>query len=830
GNGLGAVVLKRLDDALRDNDTIHAVIRGSAVNNDGSLKVGYTAPSAEGQATVISNAQLLSGIDPDSIGFVETNGTGTLIGDTLEISALKRVFGAGTSRRCFCAIGSVKTNVGHLHAAAGIASFIKTVLALKHKELPASLNYERPNPNIDFDGSAFYVNSELKKWETNGGPRRAGVSAFGVGGTNAHVILEEWEGEKRGKEEGESGEWELLVISAKSEQALERATENLKEHLKREKEIRLGDVSYTLAVGRKEFRHRRTVMCRSVGEAIEAIESRDEELVKDSEINEGARPVVFMFPGQGSQFQNMGADLYKTKGAFRSEIDECSTLLISELGLDIRELLYPADFPGPGGGLDLLETSIAQPALFAVEYALAKQWMAWGINPESMIGHSVGEFVAACLAGVFSLEAALRLVAVRGRLMQGLSHGAMIAVQVGEHQAHAFLRDGISLAAINGPEQCVLSGRTEDIEKLEAHLSLRGTTCKRLRTSHAFHSAMMEPVLNEFEQELSRVSIGQPRIRYISNLTGSWVTAADVKDVKYWSRHLRQTVRFADGLDELLKSADRIFLEVGPGQGLGRLLKTQRGFGSQAPVVASMKELASDESDERVLTAALAKLWREGVSPLWEKCHDRGHRSRVPLPTYPFERERYWIDPRIVSQPGQHQGYAAGKAPDIATWFYIPSWRRSQNIRRRRQEGADLPPRRWMVFAADSEFSDSLLARLNEARLSLIVVRAGEGYEKARDGEYRINPSEPADYAALIADSSANKGGVTDILHLWSLTSEPDHKADNENFGSLQLSGLFSVLFLAQSLGSQQALDELTPTGPLNLWILSNRCQEIDGN
>jgi amino acid adenylation domain-containing protein len=662
GSGVGVVVLKRAAAALADGDFIHAVIKGSAINNDGSLKVGFTAPSVDGQAAVIAEAQALARTPSETITYLEAHGTGTALGDPIEIEALTKVFRASTAKSGFCAVGSVKTNIGHLDAAAGVAGLIKTVLALRHRQIPPSLQFERPNPRIDFESSPFYVNSKLADWAApDGGPRRAGVSSFGIGGTNAHLVLEEAPPHESPKES--SAQQHLLLLSAKTEAALQRATENLSRHLKEHHELNLADVAYTLQVGRRSFEHRRMLVCRDPEDAVHALEAQDDKRMLTSTASAAHRPVVFMFPGQGTQYVNMGLGLYTGEPAFREEVDRCAELLEPHLGFDIRGLLYPTEDEAAEAALKLNQTFVTQPALFVIEYALASLWMKRGVRPEVMIGHSIGEYVAACLSGVFLLEDALALVAARGRLIQKMAPGAMLAVRLSEVELQPHLNAGRSLAAVNGPSSCVVSGPDAAIQELEEQLTARSVACRRLQASHAFHSEMMEPLLAELAEMVEGVERREPRIPYLSNLTGGWVTAEQVREPGYWTAHLRRTVRFADGVAELVKERERILLEVGPGQTLSMLVAQQAGKADGPVVLSTLGGARGQVSDEEFLLGTAGKLWLAGKRLDWPSFH-QGRRRRVALPTYPFERKRCWIETVNVTRPAsmdaRHTAAAVG--------------------------------------------------------------------------------------------------------------------------------------------------------------------------
>jgi amino acid adenylation domain-containing protein len=652
GEGVGVVVLKLLEDALADGDTVHAVIRGSAINNDGSLKAGFTAPRREGQAAAIRAALRRAEVDAGSIGYVETHGTATPIGDPIEIAALTQAFREDTDRRGFCAIGSIKTNIGHLDAAAGIASLIKAVLALEHREIPPSLHFETPNPEIDLASSPFRVAARLTPWETadGGGPRRAGVSSFGIGGTNAHVVLEE---APEPRPSGSSRPHQLLLLSARTAKALEQATETLAAFLAASPEIDPADVAWTLQAGRKPFEHRRALVCQGFEDAVTALTRTPQRLLTRHQ-EPMRRPVAFLFPGQGTQYAGMGRGLHEVEEVFRREIDACAEYLRPRLGCDLRGLLFPPEDGRAEAERALRQTRWAQPALFAVEYALARLWLSWGVTPWAMIGHSLGEYVAACLAGVLSLEDALDLVAARGELVQALPPGAMLSANLTEEDLAPLIGPGLSLAAVNGPSLCVASGPEKEIADLESRLAQRGATTRRLRTSHAFHSAMMDPVLPSFRERVARVELRAPALPWISNLTGDWITAEEATDPDYWVRHLRQTVRFGDGIARLLTQPDVALLEVGPGKALGSLARRPApGEDHPAgPVIASMRPSRDTEDDSAVLLRALGRLWLAGVEIDWESFRGAEARRRVHLPTYPFQRQRYWIDPDGVTVDG----------------------------------------------------------------------------------------------------------------------------------------------------------------------------------
>ncbi|HEX7184605.1 MAG TPA: amino acid adenylation domain-containing protein [Thermoanaerobaculia bacterium] len=653
GNGAGVVLLKRLDDALADGDPIRAVILGSAINNDGSSKVGFTAPSVEGQAEVIRQAHRAAGVDPETIRYIEAHGTGTAVGDPIEVAGLTQAFRDATAKRGFCALGTIKTNLGHLDAAAGVAGLLKAALCLERRSLPPSLHFTAPNPRIGFDDSPFFVNARLAEWpapERDSVPRRACVSSFGIGGTNAHAVLEEAPAPLPG---GPSRPAQLLLLSARTATALDAATARLADHLESHPEIDLADAAYTLHVGRRAFRHRRMLVCRSREEAVRLLRDPDPVRVRAHEHTSGPGPVAFLFPGQGAQRAAMGAGLYAAEPAFREALDHACEILVPELGLDLRDLLTAAESSAETDRR-LADTALAQPALFAVEHALARLLMSWGIRPQAMLGHSLGEYVAACLAGVFTLEEGLRLVAARGRLMAELPPGRMLSVDLAEEEARALLADfpDLSLAAVNAPAACTLSGPPEAVERLRERLGSQGVPHRLLRTSHAFHSPMMEPIAGRFAAEVRRVDLRPPEIPFLSNVSGAWITAAEATDPDYWVRHLLRTVRFSEGVAALLAGPDRILLEVGPGRALTALARQQPG-GMGRTMAAALGEMKSESAEPALLLAALGRLWLAGAEVDWSGFYARERRRRVPLPTYPFERRRYWLGSGVAPAPAE---------------------------------------------------------------------------------------------------------------------------------------------------------------------------------
>lgn len=657
-NGVGVVVLKRLADAYTDGDCIDAIIKGSAINNDGSLKIGFTAPSIEGQAAVISEAMGVAGVEAESITYVETHGTGTTLGDPIEIAALTQAFCAKTDQKGYCAIGSLKTNIGHVYAAAGVAGLIKTVLALKHKLLPPSLHFDKPNPKIDFTNSPFYVNTKLSEWKTEKTYRRAGVSSFGIGGTNAHVILEE-----APETIPIGGDIErpqhILTLSARSEKALQDLAQCYKEFLASEKQIPLADVCFTANTGRARFNHRLAIVAQSteqLHERLDAFVSHQQTtgLVIDQATTQTNPKIAFLFTGQGSQYVNMGYQFYETQPTFRQTLDYCDKILRPYLEKPLLEVLYS----GTTENSLLDQTAYTQPALFALEYALAKLWMSWGIQPTAVMGHSLSEYVAACIAGVFSLEDGLKLVAERGRLMQALpQEGMMVAVFADATYVTAVIEpyaSQISIAAFNGPKNTVISGECEALQKVIAILEVQEVKTKQLNVSHAFHSQMMEPMLADFERVAREVSYSLPQLDIISNLTGNLATE-EIATPEYWCLHVRQPVKFETSIKTLYQQGYEILIEIGPKPtllGMGQQCLASEFKTEICPSTLWLPSLRSGKSDWEQILESLGELYVRGVTVDWFSFDKDNPRHRLHLPTYPFQRQRHWIDATVLDTEG----------------------------------------------------------------------------------------------------------------------------------------------------------------------------------
>ncbi|MDO6470697.1 non-ribosomal peptide synthetase/type I polyketide synthase [Maribacter sp. 1_MG-2023] len=643
-DGAGVIVLKDLEEAKNDGDVIYGVVKGVGINNDGGGKGSFTAPSAEGQANAIKSAIDNANISPDTISYVEAHGTATPLGDPIEIDGLNLAFGE-QSKNNFCGLGSVKSNMGHMTAAAGVAGVIKTILAFNHKLIPPSLGYDKPNPVIDFENSPFYVNNKLTDWNVEG-PRRAGVSSFGVGGTNVHVVLEEYEMEE--KTSKFQRPLQLLPISAKTETSLAGFETVLKKQIDAKPELNLADVAYSLSTTKANFNNRRFILASDTNDASEFLIDNDLKATQSSVVKNVPSEIVFLLPGQGSQYLNMGKDLYDGESAFREAVDNCADLLLDTIKVDIRKIIFQ-DANSEDAENKLRDTRYTQPALFTIEYALSQLWMSWGILPTVLCGHSLGEFVGAHLAGVFSLEDALKLVSMRGILVSGLPKGSMLTVRIDQESLEKILPKTLSIAAINSVKLCVVSGEDDEITKFSELLKEQSLAYRLIATSHAFHSSMMDPILEEFRDVVKNINLNIPELPIISTVTGTWLTNEEAVDAVYWTNHLRDTVRFSDAMDTIVKLEDVVLLEVGPGNTLTTLSRQNKGA-KNIKSLASLPIPKNDENSYHGVLKALGQLWLTGLTIDWNALYTNQERQKLRLPTYVFDRKPCWIDP-LVSIP-----------------------------------------------------------------------------------------------------------------------------------------------------------------------------------
>lgn len=717
GEGAALVVLKTLKNALKDGDHIYALIKGSSINNDGRNKVGFTAPSIEGQAEVISKAQKWAGVTPQSISYVEAHGTATKLGDPVEVEALKLAF--GKSDEPYCAIGSVKTNIGHLDTVAGAAGILKTILALKNRQLPPSLHFKNWNPQINVANCPFYVNAALQEWKNDCFPLRAGVSSFGIGGTNAHLILEEAPPQPS-KSKGR--DYQLLLFSAATPAALQRNLFRFRDHLQTVKKDDFPDIAYTLQRGRKVLGYKKALVCKDIAEAIKHINSDEK---SEDMFEENVRPqVAFMFPGQGSQYYNMGRDLYLNEPFFKEVADKCFLLIKGFSGIDMRPALFEEkDYANPER---INNTMYTQPLLFLVEYALAQLLINWGIRPDVMIGHSIGEYVAACISGVFSLEDAVRIVVKRGALMQQMPAGQMLSVAAPSSSIMPILKacGKISLATVNSTTSCVVSGNTEEITEFKKMAENAGYRTNVVRTSHAFHSYMMDDILSEFEKEFSEVAIGQITIPFISNLSGAYAILSEVTQARYWSEQLRNTVQFAKGIDLLLKTDRGLFLEVGPGRVLSAALMFHAGKGSGHKTISLMRSLNEVVNDQEFLLSGIGKLWLCNISPNWESYYKYEDRRKVSLPAYSFEKVIFptIVDAaKLVSKNGLKQTIMA----DISHSLHTFAWEIAPELPCKEDPSRGI---RNFLFIDDFGVGVALLKMLNRLGQDVVVINKGEDY------------------------------------------------------------------------------------------------------
>lgn len=810
GNGVGVVVLKRLSEAIADGDQIYALIKGSAVNNDGANKVGFTAPSVEGQIEVITTALQVADVEPDSISYIETHGTGTSLGDPIEIQALSAAFRHNKNKTC--ALGSVKTNIGHLDVAAGVTGLIKTVLALKNKQIPPSLNFSQPNPHIDFENNCFYVNTELKEWKRNGVPRRAGVSSFGIGGTNAHIVLEEFQPENKTS----SGKpYHLILLSAQTQGALEKATSNLGEFLKTAESSVMESVAYTLQTGRKHFKYRRTFACADREEALFLLEKLDPKKVSTGLQEPKPRPVVFMFTGQGSQYAGMGAQLYKNERVFRETVDKCALHINSKLNLDIRDLLFAEDEMRETADEQLSRTQLTQPALFIIEYALAKQLEFWNILPKAMIGHSIGEYVAACLSGVFSLEDCLDLVALRGQLMQNVEKGSMLSVSLSEEEITSYLNENLSLSAVNSPNLCVVGGTDSEIEQLKNKLVENQVDCRILKTSHAFHSQMMEPILDTFKAAVANVKRFKPALPFVSNVTGNWISEEEAVSPQYWANHLRNTVRFNEGIINFFDDPDTVLLEIGPGQTLMTIARWHPQKGTGQKVLTTLPQPNERGTDLDFFLGTIGRLWLLGIEADWEKLYESEKPQKISLPTYPFDKQSYWINPSRQNAKFQSDEDLLKKKEDLSDWLYVPSWYRTAtagNSTIQKLEGKNI-----LCFVTENRAGEQISNEFSAIGANIIKIFAGESFASESGEIYRVNPENKEDFDRLFTELSQKSVSFSKILYGWGLDNSSKDSQVNLTVN------FYAPLYFIKSLG------EINPSDNIEITFITNEMNPVTG-
>jgi phthiocerol/phenolphthiocerol synthesis type-I polyketide synthase E len=825
-NGAGVVVLKRLAEAVEDRDHIYAVVKGSALTNDGSRKVGFTAPGVEGQAEAIRIAHLTAEVSPESIGYVEAHGTATALGDPVEVEGLKLAFNTG--KRGFCALGTVKSNMGHLDSAAGVTGFIKTVLALKNRQIPPSLHFMSSNADIDFEDSPFYVNRRLKQWENGSQPRRAGVSSFGLGGTNAHVVLEE--APETAPRQGTADCPCLILLSAKTEAALKRMSLGLADYFRQHPHIPLADAAYTLQVGRAPFACRQFLLCASADELVRALSSGNAPALRRRQVQETDRPVVFMFSGQGSQYVNMGLELYQQEKTFRQEMEHCFEILERRWQYPIREILYPAApsplNPGPEERIN--HVLYSGPVKFAFEYALAKLLIGRGIEPRALIGHSFGEYAAAAVAGVFSPEDALELVVLRGQLMEQTAAGAMMSVALGEEAVKPFLNERISLAAVNSPQLSIVSGERQAVAELEQRLTGRGHECIRINFPRASHSALMQPVTGTFARAVARVGRRKPQIPYISGLSGQWITGDEAVDPAYWSRHLVCTIRFFEGITTLLHQLNPLFLQVSCDRGLPLFVSQHPEITAQNPAFNIVRHPKEEVSDVTYLLNQVGNLWLWGAAVDWHRFHEGQERFRLPLPTYPFERHAFTVErdlPRLGADLLAGGGLPVRK-PDMADWLYVPTWIRSRPAPIPRLSAAGHERFAWLLFLDGCGLGQRLAERLRQAGCTVVTAAPGERFDQVGAGDFVIRPTAAGDYDALLSRLSAANGRPLQVVHLW-LVTDPGRGSDNApslDRGEAMLSrGFYSLFYLVRAWGSRGLKQ------PLSIQAVSSHMQEVVG-
>ncbi|KIN61603.1 Non-ribosomal peptide synthase [Sulfitobacter noctilucae] len=806
GSGAGAVALRRLSDAVADGDHIWAVIKGSAINNDGAQKAGYLAPSVEGQTQAIAKALDDAGVAAQSIGMIECHGTGTYLGDPIEVAALTEAYRTQTGAVDFCRIGSVKTNIGHLDTAAGVAGLAKATLALHHGQIPPSLGYESPNPAIPFDGSPFRVNDRLTDWQAGPEPRRAAINALGVGGTNAHMILQE--APERAVSEESDWPFQPLVISAASKSALDANTAALVAHLRAHPDQPLADVAHTLKNGRRGFDKRRVVVAETATEAADLLEQHDSRRVFTHEALGDKPEVVFMFPGGGAQYAGMARDLYETEPEFAEWMDRGLDHLAPQLDYDIRALWLPDEGASDEATERLKRPSVQLPLIAIVEYALAKLWISWGVQPTAMVGHSMGENVAACLAGVMTFENLIDLVLLRGRLFDEVPAGGMLSISAPLDTITPLLGDDLDIASVNAPELIAVSGPQAALDAMAARLDAAGLDHQRIAIDIAAHSRMLASILDRYRAFLAGLDLQAPQMPFASNRSGQMITVEEATDPDYWVGQLRNTVNFADCITTLSAARKRVYLEVGPGKALSALAQMSESV-APAQVLSTLRHPDQDIADDMYFMTQIARLWACGVNADWSQIWGEARRNRVVLPTYQFQRSKYFIEPGKAVQSAEQP--ALTRLPDMEDWGAAPSWR-PRFADTEIDVTVDLAdaPLTWLIFADDAGLAGPVMSRLTDAGHTVIRVRAGDAFARLNDHTYTLAPEQGrGGYDQLIADLK-ERGQMPDrVGHFWLTDDHIDPRPGSSVFDRNLEQGFWSLTWLAQALSETGLNDPL---------------------
>ncbi len=815
GSGAGVVILRRLADAIADGDIVHAVIKASAVNNDGASKAGYLAPSVTGQAEAIIEAHGLAGIEADTIQYVECHGTGTYLGDPIEIEAMTQAFRQTTSRTGFCRVGSVKSNIGHLDTAAGVVGLIKTTLALKHGEIPPTLGFEKPNPSIDFAGSPFIVNDRLTPWPQAAGPRRAAVNSLGVGGTNAHIVLEQAPLDTRAA--ANDAEPQVLLFSARSRKAAEQAAVRLGAALTAQPALSLADAAYTLHAGRKPFEHRCVVAAADRQDAIAVLGGAEPRRIFSHTVLDAPSGATFLFPGGGAQHVGMARRLYEQDHAFRAIVDEGLAALPADAASELRAVWFEDNQAGrEDAARRFLRPALQLPAILIVEVAIARLWMARGVKPAALVGHSMGENAAACIAGVLEYRDAVRLVRLRGELFETIAPGGMLSVPLSQQNLAAILPAELDIASVNAPELCVVSGLNGDLAAFQQTLAARGVEATRIAIDIAAHSRMLDGILPRFEAFLRGIRLSAPAIPMLSNRTGAWLTAAEATDPLYWTQHLRSSVLFGRNMALLSEDPGRVYIEVGPGRALSSLAKMQPGIAANQ-VIHSLPHPEEETDDRLHFLTALGRVWAVGLPVDFEDGWSRQGARRVSLPTYPFQHQHYFIE-RAATERVAAAEEPLLRLPDMADWGYRQTWR---------QSAADIlidagrKPQSWLLFLDDGGVGATLAAQLRELGHDVRTVTSGDGFAKLGRNDYVLGSADGrAGYDALVAGLLEDGPFPANIVHLWLVTHDSWHRPESSFFDRLQETGFYSLLHLAQAMAD-------TSINGTHLTVVTNGMQRV---